>query len=231
MSERIPQGGFACLKQLRAELQQCHADELEQHRDRMLALIDSAIDERIRQNRGRGDTINLLSDAFLGGLKWGTVSSDGELSAEAFGRHSELLTQVGGLDAVGVLYLFYVLESKAVEWIRSLGALAQTTNPKRVGEQCPHIPEGLILNADMALKGDKIKGGRSGGLDSENLKKYHEDRTEWLSNGGKAEESCEHFDVRMGEKYSRSAKTMSKYRQGPRKSPDTSSAGDRAKSA
>ena len=125
---------------------------------RRLRLIDSAIDERIRQNRGRGDTINLLSDAFLGGLKWGTVSSEGELSAEAFGRHSELLTQVGGLDAVGVLYLFYVLESKAVEWIRSLGALAQTTNPKRVGEQCPHIPEGLILNADMALKGIEFWG-------------------------------------------------------------------------
>lgn len=182
MSEQIPQDGFACLKQLRVELHQCHADELEQHRDRMLALIDSAIDERIRQNRGRGDTINLLSDAFLGGLKWGTVSSDGELSAEAFGRHSELLTQVGGLDAVGMLYLFYVLESKAVEWIRSLSALAQTTNPRIVGEQSPHIPEDLILNAVMALGAElKTIRAKAGQTMTRHGKKAV--RTAWINAG------------------------------------------------
>ncbi|PTU75605.1 hypothetical protein DBO86_25545 [Pseudomonas indoloxydans] len=159
MSRNPPKDSFACLMRLRAELQQCQPDEVEQRRGHMLAMLDNVIEERIQQNKGRSETIQMLSDAFLGGVTWGQVTSEGELSAEAFGRHAELLKEVTGLDAVSLLWLFYQLESKAVDWIKALSALAQTTKPSRVKEQCGWLPDGLIHNADKALKAEKRKAG------------------------------------------------------------------------
>lgn len=209
MSKNPPSDGFACLMRLRAELQQCPPNEFEQRRGLMLALLDNVMEERIQQNKGQSETIQMLSDAFLGGVRWGKVTSEGELSAEAFGRHAELLKEVTGLDAVSLLWLFYQLESKAMDWIKALSALAQTTKPASIGKQCELLPVGLIHNADKALKADKSKGGSVRGLPPGRLEEFRKDYAKWRSEGSKA---VGEFDTCMGEKYGRSAKAMARYR-------------------
>lgn len=161
MNMKPTKADSACLAQLRAELQQCPSDEFEQRRELMLALIDNIIIEQEQQKSSCDETVQMLSDAFLGEVTWDRVSSEGEISATAFGPHLELLMKVTDIDASDLLCLFYMLESQALEWIISLSALAQTTNPNQVRDQFKWLPHDLIHNTGRALKAEKIKAGRT----------------------------------------------------------------------
>lgn len=161
MNMTPPKDDFACLTQLRAELQECPPDEFEQRREHMLMLVDSIMDGRKQQSSDYDETVQILSDAFLGGVTWDRISSEGEISAEAFGPYSELLLNVTGLDSTRLFALFCILECRALEWINSLSALAQTTKPSKVKDKFRWLPHELIHNTGKALKAEKIKAGRT----------------------------------------------------------------------
>lgn len=57
-----------------------------------------------------------------------------------------------GPDNYWVLCLFQDLEKKALREIGNYAALAQTTNPDRVKEQCPEIPDLMIDNAKATMR-------------------------------------------------------------------------------
>lgn len=161
MNMNPPEDDFACLTQLRAKLQECPPDEFEQRREHMLVLVDSVIDGRKKQSSDYDETVQVLSDAFLGGVTWDRISSEGEISAEAFGPYSELLLNVTGLDSTRLFALFCILECRALEWINSLSALAQTTKPSKVKDKFTWLPHELVHNTGRALRAEKIKAGRT----------------------------------------------------------------------
>lgn len=225
MSKQAPQDVLGCLIQLRTELRQCPESEFEQRRDAMLALVNAALDEKLQHNRRRKETIEALQAIFIQEAITGDPPSLEAMKA----RYAKLRESIVGLDAGGLTHLFTALEWKAVTVIQSLKALAQTTDPGRIAEQCPWLPGRLIHNADRALKADKIKGGAAKGLTPEMIKAHREDCAKWVLDGGKSAESTGKFDLRMSEKYCRTSVRMAKYRKEAMKFLTASSERDESK--
>lgn len=200
-----PKSDWALLAELREEFQRCQAADLETRRARVLGLIDelrTGVEER---NNRRGDTIRVLQNAFLAG-----VAPGGTLSLEEHAqRFEDLEKTISGLDATGLLYLFFSLEYEAANKIYSLYALAQTVDPARIKEQCHWLPDSLVRNTDRALKAEKIAGGSKGNLPPEKLEAYRQHHAHWLMHGGKNKTT---FDTQMGHEYGRSPEVMARYR-------------------
>jgi len=157
MSKQAPQDVLYCLIQLRTELRQCPESEFEQRRGAMLALVNVALDEKLQQNHRRNETIEAVQAMFIEEVITGDPPSLEAMKA----RYAKLRGSIVGLDAGGLLHLFTALEWKAVTVIQSLKALAQTTKPGKIAEQCPWLPGHLIRNAGRALKAEKIKAGNT----------------------------------------------------------------------
>lgn len=145
------------MMRLRTELRHCSNGEFEQRRGAMIELLDAALDESLQRNHRRVETIETLQAAFIAEVITGDPPSPEAMRA----RYDMLRASIGGLDVVGLLHLFTALEWKAASVIQSLKALAQTTDPARIVEQCPWLPEHLIRNAGRALKAEKIKAGNT----------------------------------------------------------------------
>ena len=151
----IRKNDWALLHELRTQLQQCPPTDIEEHRSNMLTLVDEMINRVERRNKCRGKTIQTLEDAFLAGVLPGQTLSAEEHSK----RYENLENSISALDITGLLHLFFKLEYETANKIYSLYALAQTVKPDHIKEQCPWLPDLLVIAAKRALTASQIAAG------------------------------------------------------------------------
>ncbi|WP_313451681.1 hypothetical protein [Stutzerimonas kunmingensis] len=200
---------WGLLAELRDQLQQCDANGIEVRRSDMLSLVDEMLNRLEQRMNGRGETIQILENAFLEGVLPGTT-----LTREEHNRRADDLEKaISGLDVIPLLHLFFRLEYEAANKIYSLYALVKTIDPERIKEQCSWLPDSLIRDADRALKADKIKGGSHKVLSPFKQEAFRRECLDWIRDQETQKtELCKNFNNRMAEKYHIAVRTAESFR-------------------
>lgn len=224
------------LKELHTQLQETQAADFETNRASMIALVEqlqtSSFDRHF--GAGNGTTLLAVENAFIQAIEQiiydEPVKLDNSMTqAEkdqifAQGRQEQAKEQERRLDALekevsplragAVLHLFSRLEYIAGSVIRPLLALVRTIAPARIKEQCPWLPETLILTAKKALTATQAKGGSHTYLTPAEQDSLCRECIAWIqARTIQKTEKCEDFDSRMAKKYPISTKSIEKFRQ------------------
>lgn len=158
---------IVALRQVRRQLEQLSGDNLDESRVELLALVADLGRELTKGHQGMGDTIELLERTLkdrVDGLRFAQAPmTDIELQGQLQQlqeRHSRLMSQISPLSEVAVLHLFHRLEFVALNAIKPLRALAVTSEPARIKEQCDQLPDELVALAQLAVNRIALMGGQ-----------------------------------------------------------------------
>lgn len=155
------------LRHIRVGLESLSVDNLDESREELLALVADLGREVTKGRQGMGGTIELLEQTLkdkIDGLCFAqTPLIDIELQGQLQHlqeRRDRLMSQISPLSEVAVLHLFHRLEAVALNAIRPLRALAATSEPARVKEQCDQLPDELVAFAQLAVNRIAVMGGQ-----------------------------------------------------------------------